>query len=38
MNITKRKKEFQSKIAKDKEYTLQEAVFFILSNFNRLFI
>ena len=26
MNITKRKKEFQSKIAKDKEYTLQEAV------------
>jgi len=26
MKITKRKKEFQSKIAKDKEYTLQEAV------------
>ncbi|MDH3269079.1 MAG: 50S ribosomal protein L1 [Ignavibacteria bacterium] len=26
MNITKRKKEFQSKIKKDKEYTLEEAV------------
>ncbi len=26
MNITKRKKEFQSKVVKDKEYTLQEAV------------
>ena len=26
MNITKRKKEFQSKITKDKEYTLEEAV------------
>lgn len=26
MNITKRKKEFQSKVAKDKEYTLQEAI------------
>ena len=26
MNITKRKKEFQSKVIKDKEYTLEEAV------------
>jgi len=26
MNITKRKKEFQSKISKDKEYTLKEAI------------
>jgi large subunit ribosomal protein L1 len=26
MNITKRKKEFQSKLKKDKEYTLQEAI------------